>query len=62
MGRIQWNYIRTKGELRIFYRKGTGILLEIILGNIEKEKSKLKELVKGNKWVLRVLEDPTAII
>ena len=49
MGRIWRNYIKTKREFRIFYRKGTGILLEIILGNIEKEKLKLKELNKGNK-------------
>ena len=28
----------TKGEFKIFYRKDTGVLLEITLGNIEKEK------------------------
>ena len=37
------------GELKIFYKQGTGILLEITSGNIEKEKLKLKELDKGNK-------------
>ena len=36
-------------EFKIFYKKGIGILLEIILGNIEKEKLKLKKLAKGNK-------------
>ena len=30
-------------------KKNIGILLEIILGNIKKEKLKLKELDKGNK-------------
>ena len=49
MGRIWKNYIKTRKEFKIFYGKNTGILLEIILGNIEKEKSKLKELDKGNK-------------
>ena len=39
----------TRGELKIFYRKGTGILLEITSGNIKKERLKLKELAKGNK-------------
>ena len=49
MGRIWRNYIKTKREFKIFYRKGTGILLKITLGNIKKEKSKSKELDKGNK-------------
>ena len=35
----------------MFYKKGTGILSEIILGNIKKEKLKLKELAKGDNWV-----------
>ena len=39
----------TRGEPKIFYRKGIGVLLEIILGNIKKERLKSKELVKGNK-------------
>ena len=43
------NYIGIKKNLKIFYRKGTGILLEIISGNIKKEKSKSKEPDKGNK-------------
>ena len=49
MGRILGNHIRTKREFKIFYRKGTGVLLEITSGNIEKEKLNLKKLVKGNK-------------
>ena len=49
---MEWilrNHIKTKREFRIFYRKGTGVLSEITLGNIKKEKLNLKELVKGNK-------------
>ena len=49
MGRIWKNYIKAKREFKIFYKKGTGILSEITLGNIEKERSKSKELNKGNK-------------
>ena len=49
MGRIWRNYIKTKREFKIFYRKNTGILLEIISGNIKKEKLKLRELNKSNK-------------
>ena len=49
MGRILRNHIKTKREFKIFYRKGIGVLLEIISGNIKKKKLKLKELVKGNK-------------
>ena len=49
MGRILRNHIQTKREFKIFYRKGTGVLLKIILSNIKKEKSKLKELVEDNK-------------
>ena len=41
--------METKGEPKIFYRKGIGILLEIISGNIKKKRLKLKELTKGNK-------------
>ena len=47
MGRIWGNYIGTKGELKIFYKKGTGVLLEITSGNIKKEKSKSKESAKA---------------
>ena len=43
MGRIWRNYIKTKRELKIFYKKGTGVLSEITLGNIEKEGLKLKK-------------------
>ena len=49
MGQILRNHIKTRREFRIFYRKGTGVLLEIISGNIKKEKLKLKELVKSDK-------------
>ena len=48
---MEWvlkNYIKTRREFKTFYKKGKGILLEIILGNIEKEKSNLKELAKGD--------------
>ena len=48
MGWILRNHIRTRREFRIFYGKGKGVLLEIILDNIKKEKSNLKELAKGN--------------
>ena len=43
------NNIETRREFKIFYRKGTGVLLKITLDNIEKKKLKLKELVKGNR-------------
>ena len=49
MGRILRNHIGTKREFKIFYRKSIGVLLEITLGNIKKERLNLKELVKGNK-------------
>ena len=49
MGRILRNHIGTRREFKTFYRKGIGVLLKIISGNIKKEKLKLKELVKGNK-------------
>ena len=40
---------KTKREFKIFYKKGIGVLLKIILNNIKKEKLKSKELAKGNK-------------
>ena len=43
------NYIGTKGEFKIFYKKSKGVLLEIILDNIKKKRLNLKESVKGNK-------------
>ena len=49
MGWILRNYIGTRREFKIFYKKSIGVLLEIISGNIKKEKLNLKELVKGNK-------------
>ena len=33
----------------MFYKKGTGVLLEITSGNIKKEKLTLKKPDKGNK-------------
>ena len=49
MGRILRNHIETRREFGIFYRKGIGVLLKIILGNIKKEGLKIKELVKSDK-------------
>ena len=49
MGRILKNYIKTRRKFKIFYRKGIGVLLEITLSNIKKEKLNLKELVKSDK-------------
>ena len=49
MGRILRSYIKTKREFRTFYRKNIGVLLEIISGNIKKEKLNPKELVKGDR-------------
>ena len=49
MGRILKNYIKTRREFKTFYKKGTGVLLKIISGNIKKEKLNLKELVKGDR-------------
>ena len=49
MGQIVETYIRTKREFKTFYKKGTGVLSEIISGNIEKEKLKPKKLVKSDK-------------
>ena len=42
MGRILRNYIGTKREFKIFYKKSIGVLLDITLGNIKKEKLNLK--------------------
>ena len=33
----------------MLYKKGTGILLEIILGNVEKEKLEVEKSAKGNR-------------
>ena len=49
MGRILKNHIKTGKGFKIFYKKSIGVLLEITLGNIKKEKLNLKELVKGNR-------------
>ena len=48
MGWILKNHIGTRGEFKIFYKKGKEILLKIILGNIKKKKLNLKESAKGN--------------
>ena len=49
MGWILRNHIKTRREFKIFYKKSTGVLSEIISGNIKKEKLKPKKSVKGNK-------------
>ena len=41
--------MRIKREFRIFYKKNIGVLLKITLGNIKKEKLKLKKSAKGDK-------------
>ena len=48
MGWILRNYIGTRREFKIFYKKGKGVLPEIILGNVEKEKLNLKKLAKSD--------------
>ena len=48
MGWILENHIGTRREFKIFYKKSIGVLLEIILGNIKKERLKLKKLVEGD--------------
>ena len=62
MGWILRNHIGTKREFRTFYRKSIGVLLKITSGNIKKERLKLKEPDKGNKWGLKILIDFTFII
>ena len=49
MGRILKNHIKTRREFKTFYKKNIGVLSEITLGNIKKEKLNPKELVKSNK-------------
>ena len=49
MGRILRNHIGTRKEFKIFYRKGTGVLLKTTSGNIKKEKLNPKKSVKGNR-------------
>ena len=49
---MEWipeNHIGTRREFKTFYKKGIGVLLEITLSNIKKEKLNLKESVKSNK-------------
>ena len=49
---MEWilkNHIKTRREFKIFYKKSIGVLSEITLDNIKKEKLNPKELVKGNK-------------
>ena len=48
---MEWvlkNYIGTKKKFKTFYRKGKGVLLKIILGNIKKEKLNSKKLAKSD--------------
>ena len=52
MGQILKNRIETKREFGIFYKKGIKVLLEITSGNIKKERLKLKELIKNNRWAI----------
>ena len=40
---------KTKREPKTLYKKGTGVLLEIILCNIKKENLEVKKSAKGNK-------------
>ena len=49
MGQILRNHIKIKREFKTFYRKNIEVLLEIISGNIKKEKLNPKESVKGNR-------------
>ena len=49
MGWILGNYIKTKKEFKTFYRKSIGVLSEITLGNIKKEKLNPKESVKSDR-------------
>ena len=48
MGWILRNYIKTKREFKIFYKKGKRVLLKVTSDNIEKERLNLKELAKGD--------------
>ena len=48
MGQVLKNYIKTKKEFKIFYRKDKGVLLKIILSNIKKKKLNLKKSAKGD--------------
>ena len=49
MGQVLKNYIKIKGEFKIYYKKGKRVLLKVILGNIKKKGLKLKKSAKGNK-------------
>ena len=46
---IKKNYIKTRREPKTLYKKNTGVLSEIISGNIEKEKLEVKKSAKSNK-------------
>ena len=48
--------------MEYFIKKSMGVLLKITSGNIKKERLKLKELDKGNKWRLGVLINSTATV
>ena len=43
------NHIKTRREFKIFYKKSIGVLSEITLGNIKKEKLNPKKSVKSNR-------------
>ena len=49
--------MKTRRELKIFYKKGTGVLLKITLGNIKKEKLETKKSAKGDGWVIKVVNN-----
>ena len=49
VGWILRNYIGTKKEFKIFYRKSIRVLLKSTSSNIKKKGLKIKELVKGNR-------------
>ena len=49
MGWILKNYIKTRREFGIFYKKGIEVLLKITSGNIKKERLNPKKLVKSDK-------------
>ena len=49
MGQILRNYIKIKKEFKIFYKKSTEVLLEIILSNIKKKLNLKKKSAKGDK-------------
>ena len=45
-------------DTKKLYRKGIGVLSEIILSNIKKERLNLKELVKSNNELFKPVTPP----